>query len=77
MLCAVAAAGVVFVAGTPIGADGPILDVLVKTRSLAFANQEGPTTSPVAVIAVDKRSLNEKELAKYPGPSWHPYGQPS
>ena len=66
MLCAVAAAGVVFVTGTPIGADGPLLDVLVKARSLAFAEQEGPTTSPVAVIAVDARSLNEKELAKYP-----------
>jgi len=76
MLCAVAAACVVFVAGTPIGADGPLLDLLVKTRSLAFANQESSTTSPVAVIAVDARSLNEKELAKYPrtlmAPVWAP-----
>jgi adenylate cyclase len=66
ILCAFAAAVAAAWVGGPIGADGPLLDLLVKARFMVFSADEVPEQAPVAVIAVDKRSLNEPELAPYP-----------
>ena len=65
-LCALAAMlATAFVRG-PLGADGPLLDLLIWARATAFSSDVTPETSPVAVIAIDARSLFESELAPYP-----------
>jgi adenylate cyclase len=50
----------------PLGADGRLLDLLVAAQAMIFPTPETPSTEPVAVIALDARSLNEPELAPYP-----------
>jgi len=64
--CTLVAGSLVILIGTPIGLDGPLLDVLIKTRAIVFPRDISPAKSPVAVIALDVRSLNEPELAPYP-----------
>jgi adenylate cyclase len=56
----------VILLGTPIWLDGPLLDILIKTRALVVPQKAQTTESPVAVIALDVRSLQEPELAPYP-----------
>lgn len=65
-LCALLAALVAAWAGRPIVLDGPLFDLLVKAREIVFPLDDLPEQSPVAVIALDKRSLEEPELAPYP-----------
>jgi adenylate cyclase len=60
--------GAVLIAATvraPFKWDGQLLDLLIKARSIIFpsANKE---ESAVAVIALDRRSLESPELARYP-----------
>ena len=54
--------------------DGPLLDLLVGARRIALPSVDRPEESPVAVIALDRRSLEDPELAPYPrvlmGPFW-------
>ena len=72
--CALAAAALALAVGSPTGLDGPLLDLTVKTRSILAARDEPPERSPVAVIAVDARSLEAPELAPFPrtllAPAW-------
>ncbi|MGH7319927.1 MAG: adenylate/guanylate cyclase domain-containing protein [Candidatus Rokuibacteriota bacterium] len=65
-LCAVAAMAVAVWVGGPTAVDGPLLDLAVTTRSLALPAPDTPNREPVAVIAVDARSLDAPEFAPYP-----------
>jgi adenylate cyclase len=72
LLCA-ATALVVAVVASPSWVDGPVLDLVVALRAaLGLTGPSGP--SPIAVIALDARSLDSPELAPYPrallGPVW-------
>lgn len=49
----------------PLGLDGPLLDVLIRARA-AVGGASTPEPHPVAVIALDERSLESGELAQYP-----------
>lgn len=73
-LCAVAAVVVAVVVGRPLSLDGQLLDLLVKARAIVGPVEDRPEQSPVAVIALDRRSLDAPELARYPrvlmGPFW-------
>ena len=73
-LCALAAVFVAVVIRPPLGPDGLLLDLLVGARQIVFPFDDRPEESPVAVIAVDRRSLEAPELAPYPrvlmGPFW-------
>ena len=73
-LCALAAVFVAVVVGRPLPPDGALLDLLVKAREIVFPVEDRPEQSPVAVIALDRRSLEAPELARYPrvmmGPFW-------
>ena len=63
--CAVAALTAGLAAPPPLAIDGPLLDVLVRVRAVgSFADPVEP--HPVAVIAVDERSLDRDDLAQYP-----------
>src|SRR5438128_263463 len=53
-------------AGGPVAADGSLLDLLVAGRAAGFAARDAPADSPVAVVALDQRSLLGPELAAYP-----------
>jgi len=66
VLCALAAVVVATYVRGPLGADGRLLDLLIAARALVFPTHETPSMAPVAVIALDARSLNEPELAPYP-----------
>ena len=67
LLCAVLGAVVaIIVAGPTSLVDGPLLEVLVKARSIATPPTEPLDAAAVAVIAIDPRSLDEPELAVYP-----------
>jgi adenylate cyclase len=66
VICAVAGIGLAVATHGPLDADGPLLDLLIKSRSLVFPPAETTVESPVAVIAVDARSLQKPELARYP-----------
>jgi len=72
--CALAAVAVAVALGGPVPLDGPLLDVLVKVREIVRPFQDRPEQLPVAVIALDRRSLEDPELARYPralmGPFW-------
>jgi adenylate cyclase len=65
-LCALLALIVAVAIGRPVSLDGPVLDVLVKSREIAFPVEDRPEQSPVVVIALDRRSLDAPELARYP-----------
>jgi class 3 adenylate cyclase/CHASE2 domain-containing sensor protein len=62
--CAAAAAGTALAAGGPTPADGPLLELLIAKRALVASAAPGP--APVAVIAVDRRSLDSPEFADVP-----------
>jgi class 3 adenylate cyclase/CHASE2 domain-containing sensor protein len=66
VLCALAAVIAVACVRDPLGADGRLLDLLIAARALVFPSDETPWSGPVAVIALDARSLNEPEFASYP-----------
>jgi adenylate cyclase len=69
LTCTVSAMLAVIIAAigqSPISLDGPLLDRLIEARAAAFPATEVPEQSPVAVIALDKRSLEEPELAVFP-----------
>ncbi len=65
-LCAALAAAAALWAAAPTSADGPLLDLLVAARAAVFPVRDPPERAPVAVVAVDRRSLAEPELAPYP-----------
>jgi len=65
-LCLLAAAAAAALAGGPVAADGSLLDLLVAGRAAGFAARDAPADSPVAVVALDQRSLLGPELAAYP-----------
>jgi adenylate cyclase len=73
-LCALAAVVVAVVVGRPLSVDGTLLDLLIKGREIVFPVDDRSEQSPVAVIALDRRSLESPELAGYPrvlmGPFW-------
>ncbi len=73
-LCALVAALTVVLVDGPTSVDGPLLDVLIKAREAVFPVREKSEQSPVVVIALDKRSLAEPEIATYPriflAPAW-------
>lgn len=65
LLCAALSAFAAILARPPISTDGVIFDSLIYARSALFP----PGTvihSPVAVVALDRRSLASRELAPYP-----------
>jgi adenylate cyclase len=66
VLCALATVVAATCVRDPLGADGRLLDLLIAARALVFPTHETPSMEPVAVIALDARSLNEPELAPYP-----------
>jgi adenylate cyclase len=63
--CAVAALAIAFAAPPPHALDGPLLDVLVRARAAA-APVDFDESHPVAVVAVDERSLEREDLAQHP-----------
>ncbi len=65
-LCALVSATIAVSVGGPTSADGPLLDLLVKARAIVFPVKDTAEPSPVVVIALDKRSLEEPEIAPYP-----------
>ena len=65
LVCAITASIVTFLATPPVSSDGPLFDAMVKARSVAFPTR-GPVESPIAVIALDARSLDSPELSPYP-----------
>lgn len=66
VLCALVAAAIAVSVGTLTSADERLLDLLVKAREIAFSVDGTAELSPVVVIAMDKRSLDEPEIAPYP-----------
>jgi class 3 adenylate cyclase/CHASE2 domain-containing sensor protein len=63
--CAIVALVVGFAVSAPLTFDGPLLDVLIWARAaLGTPPTSGP--NPVAVVAVDSRSLETAALAPYP-----------
>src|SRR5207245_10894168 len=73
-LCALSAVVVDALAGCHLLSDGLLLDLLVKSREVAFRFEDRPEQSPVAVVALVRRSLEAPGLARYPralmGPIW-------
>ena len=73
-LCALTAVVVAVLVGGHLLSDGLLLDLLVKAREVAFRFEDRPEQSPVAVVALDRRSLEAPELARYlralMGPIW-------
>lgn len=65
-LCALVSAVAVLLVELPTGVDGPLLDLLVKARELVLPHRTDLKQSQVVVIALDKRSLTEPEIAVYP-----------
>ena len=65
-ICLLIGAVATALARGPVVVDGPILDLLVAGRAASFADRYAPEDSPVAVIALDQRSLFGPELAAYP-----------
>ncbi len=65
-LCALVSAAIAASVGGPTSPDGSLLDLLVKAREMAFPVEDTAERSPVVVIALDKRSLGEPEIAPYP-----------
>ena len=58
-ICALAAAVTAIFAAVPLEADGRILDLLIAARAFVFPTDEASLPTPVAVIALDARSLHE------------------
>jgi class 3 adenylate cyclase/CHASE2 domain-containing sensor protein len=51
---------------SPVPPDGVLLDLLVWSRDLMVPYRDQPEASPVAVVALDQRSLDEPDLARFP-----------
>lgn len=66
VLCAAGAVVAAIIAGNPTRADEPLLDRLVWARSAILPDSVPGAETPVAVIALDRRSLEAPELARYP-----------
>jgi class 3 adenylate cyclase/CHASE2 domain-containing sensor protein len=58
--------------GSPTVVDGPLLEWLIRARALLAPGGGTSNDSPVAIIAVDQRSLAAPELARYPRTLWSP-----
>jgi len=65
-LCTLVSALAVALVEVPTSVDGPLLDLLIKARELVIPFSAGLEQSQVVVIALDKRSLSEPEIAVYP-----------
>ena len=65
LVAALLAGSVVAGWGRPIWVDGPVLDLLVAARA-AIPGGDHDAPLPVAVVALDARSLAAPELASYP-----------
>jgi class 3 adenylate cyclase len=65
-LCATAGVVAVAVARVPTPVDGPVLDLLVAVRAWVAPRSAATLDEPVAVVALDARSLGEPEIARYP-----------
>src|SRR5262245_882692 len=63
--CSVAAAGSALASDGPTSLDGPLLELLIAKRALV-TNPSAREDSPVAVIALDWRSLEAPELRTTP-----------
>lgn len=66
ILCGLVAVTIAAIIGRPTMVDGPILDLVVKARELAFPPAGDPEQSPIVVVALDNRSLEDPEIAPYP-----------
>lgn len=64
--CAGLAALITAAARPPVALDGPIVDGLVQARGALVPPGDPPERGPVAVVALDRRSLEAPELAPYP-----------
>jgi class 3 adenylate cyclase/CHASE2 domain-containing sensor protein len=64
--CALLGLVVTLAAGTPTLPDGPLLEVMIKARAVVTSSGTAPEDSPVAVVALDKRSLESDELMEVP-----------
>jgi adenylate cyclase len=65
LLCAAVAVLVVGIAHPPVSVDGYLLDLMIEARAVQFPARDA-SDSPVAVVAIDGRSLDSPELADYP-----------
>jgi class 3 adenylate cyclase/CHASE2 domain-containing sensor protein len=65
-VAALTALAATLAAGPPTIADGPLLELLIKARSLVSTPPAAPETSPVVVVALDRGSLDSEELADIP-----------
>jgi adenylate cyclase len=65
IVCALVAAAATLALEPPIAADGTLLDLQLAARERIFASPQ-PQQSPVAVVALDRRSLDSPELSHYP-----------
>ena len=63
--CALAALAIGLTTPFPLAFDGPLLDVLVWTRA-SLTSRAAPESRPVAIVALDERSLESPELLPYP-----------
>ena len=63
--CALVALIAGLIVPAPLAPDGPLLDVLIWARA-AVGTRPAPEPHPVAVVAVDERSLESPELTPYP-----------
>jgi class 3 adenylate cyclase/CHASE2 domain-containing sensor protein len=64
--CALLGVAAAVLARGPVSADGVVFDLLVAARAAAFPARDDPARSPVAVVAVDERSLDDDLLRPYP-----------
>ncbi len=68
--CALAAAAACFAIPLPSGADATLLDFQIAARARIFPprplDESSVAQSPVAIVALDRRSLDAPELVTYP-----------
>ncbi len=64
--CAAAAAAIALATGGPTVPDGPLLEFLIAKRAFVAPTAPVPDPSPVAIIAVDRRSLDSPEFVDEP-----------
>src|SRR5439155_26739510 len=64
--CALLGAAAALLARGPVPVDGALFDLLVAARAAVLPAHEAPRASPVAVVALDERSLDDRLLRPYP-----------
>lgn len=73
-LCALAAIFFAIVLPSPTALDGPLLDLLIKALEIVIPAEDRSERSSVVVVTLDKRSLENPDLAPYPrtllAPAW-------